>query len=220
MKNLPLLWYMNYYTSVPGICRKKSKPKTGTDGFVVYTDQKVQCPIMIYFNLTKQTKEERKSFGLRLLHNIHPSPSACWCCTCLLTHITTALPRQSPHLLQLHHYGHVLWRARHRIHTVRPTVHRPAGPDLLSSGWPLGSILAEAAAVRGARQRGEVRGEGVVRLQGGGSPPRGASQVRAGTEDHPGSGAARHPPGEEVRLRVPNPGWRWHGDRAVSSRTR
>lgn len=100
------------------------------------------------------------------------------------------------------------------IELISPSIRIRAVLRPVRLGNPSGPIPIQAAAVCGGRQRGEVGDEGVVGLQrrgsrgGGGS--QGSSQIRGRVEDHPGSGAARQPPGQEVCLGVLQPGWRWH----------
>lgn len=108
-----------------------------------------------------------------------------------------------PYLFELHHQGQIRC-SDCQLHTA----HRPF------SSWMQGGavIPSEAAGVWGGGQGGEVRGEGCIWL-----PPRGSHgrdvpqrvcQLRAGAEDHPGSGAAGHPPGQDVRLGEVKPSWR------------
>jgi len=105
---------------------------------------------------------------------------------------------KDPHLVQLRPDGQILLTLQTPIGTPRS----PGGPSALrrlSSGGP------DHAAVHGAaRQRGEVRGEGVARPQERGQ----LGPVRTGSGDHFGSGAPRHPARQQVRLRAPKPGLR------------
>lgn len=130
-----------------------------------------------------------------------------------------------PHLFELHHWRHLLWFASHGTQTIQASICpcqrlNGTGPPL-SSRQPRASIRSEAAAVHGAGKRSEIRVEGVFRHRDVGcrrrSVSQGAGQIRAGTEDHSSSGAARHPACQEISLIEVRPIWRWHVDRAVSA---